>query len=127
MPEHVHLIIWPQLEPYSISQILWTMKQSVARKAVNYLQKNNLQGLRWLATGQRDDPYRFWLDGGGYDRNIKDETLLRAVTYIHANPVRRGLVARPQDWLWSSYRGWAGLGEGPVPIDKASFPLVLRL
>ena len=24
------------------------------------------------------------------------------VEYIHLNPVRRGLVARPEDWTWSS-------------------------
>ncbi len=26
------------------------------------------------------------------------------VNYIHANPVRRGLVATPGDWVHSSYR-----------------------
>ena len=26
--------------------------------------------------------------------------------YIHLNPVRAGLVDRPQDWPWSSYRGY---------------------
>jgi hypothetical protein len=28
------------------------------------------------------------------------------IEYIHANPVRRGLVQRPEDWKWSS-SGWA--------------------
>ncbi|MCR4293964.1 MAG: transposase [Elusimicrobia bacterium] len=33
-----------------------------------------------------------------------DERYLAAlIHYIHMNPVRAGLVARPQDWPWSSY------------------------
>ena len=24
--------------------------------------------------------------------------------YIHRNPVRRGLVEQPEDWVWSSFR-----------------------
>lgn len=35
--------------------------------------------------------------------------LLHAVRYIARNPVRDGLCRRPEDWLWSSYRGTARL------------------
>lgn len=64
-------------------------------------------------------PYRFWLDGRGYDRNIHiGDTIWRSVDYIHMNPVRRGLVARPEDWLWSSYRDWHNLGTSPIPVNK---------
>jgi putative transposase len=53
---------------------------------------------------------RFWQPGGGYDRNITSIEALRAmIDYIHANPVRRGLVARPEDWEWSSARWYRGL------------------
>jgi len=30
------------------------------------------------------------------------------IDYIHANPVRRGLVAMATDWTWSSARFWEG-------------------
>jgi len=29
--------------------------------------------------------------------------------YIHLNPVRAGLVSRPEDWRWSSYNEYAGM------------------
>jgi putative transposase len=39
---------------------------------------------------------------------IEDETYYWAVSrYIHLNPVRAGLVARPEAWEWSSYPGYA--------------------
>jgi len=40
---------------------------------------------------------RFWQPDGGYHRNITSIEALRAmIEYIHANPVRRGLVARAE-------------------------------
>ena len=43
--------------------------------------------------------HRFWQPGGGYDRNITTTATLRAmIEYLHANPVRRGLVAKAEDW-----------------------------
>jgi putative transposase len=39
---------------------------------------------------------------------IEDESYYGTVSrYIHLNPVRARLVARPKDWLWSSYPGYA--------------------
>jgi len=73
-------------------------------------------------TGQTDKPYHFWQDGGGYDRNIRNAKALRDIfTYIHNNPVKRGLVSRQEDWKWSSARDWAGLAVGPIPIDKETY------
>ena len=34
----------------------------------------------------------------------RDEHLLEALRYVALNPVRAGLVARPEDWRWSAHR-----------------------
>ena len=39
--------------------------------------------------------------------------LVELARYIVLNPVRAGLVAAPEDWPWSSYRGTAGLAVAP--------------
>jgi REP element-mobilizing transposase RayT len=40
-----------------------------------------------------------------WDRFIRDERhLLAAREYIHNNPVKAGLVRRPEEWEWSSAR-----------------------
>ncbi|MEJ2202433.1 MAG: transposase, partial [Desulfuromonadaceae bacterium] len=31
--------------------------------------------------------------------------------YLHLNPVRAGLVERPENYIWSSYRSYVGLGS----------------
>lgn len=123
MPEHVHLLIWRPDGASSVRAILLSMKQSVARRALIYLRRNNPAGLRVLATGQKHTPYRFWLDGSGYDRTMDSRTALHnMVDYIHGNPVRRGLCLYSDDWKWSSAAEWAGMAPGPVPIDSDTFP-----
>ena len=42
--------------------------------------------------------------------------------YMHFNPVRRGLVSRPDDWPWSSFRCFGGSGETPLEIDHLQLP-----
>jgi putative transposase len=125
MPNHVHLLIRPYQEIYSISDILLSIKQSASRKALISLRKKNSALLKKLATGQRHTHYRFWQDGGGYDRNIVfRKTIINVINYIHNNPVRRGLVSRPDDWKWSSAKDWADYGTGPIPIEKSDLALI---
>jgi putative transposase len=38
--------------------------------------------------------------------------------YMHENPVRRGLVASPEEWPWSSYRAYAYAKHGPVLVNE---------
>jgi len=123
MPNHVHLIICPRREQYSISAILQTIKQPVARRTIQYLKTGNPEGLRFLATGQQTRRYEFWQKGGGYDRNITSvQVLIEAVHYIHNNPVRKGLVEAPDQWHYSSSPDWDGTGHGPISIDHDAFP-----
>lgn len=38
--------------------------------------------------------------------------LLNLCIYIHANPVKDGLVAHPEEWEFSNYLEWMGWREG---------------
>lgn len=43
----------------------------------------------------------------------RDAYLLELVRYLHLNPVRAGLVARPEDYAWSSHRAYLGRARWP--------------
>ena len=61
---------------------------------------------------------RFWQPGSGYDRNVVEMRAARnQIEYFHANPVRRGLVERPEDWEWSSARWYAGIRPVVLELD----------
>jgi putative transposase len=54
-----------------------------------------------------------------YDFNVWSERKrAEKLRYIHRNPVTRGLVSRPEDWPWSSYRHYATGVEGAVVIES---------
>jgi putative transposase len=38
--------------------------------------------------------------------------------YMHRNPVKRGLVAKPEDWRWSSFRLYPTGEVGTVEIES---------
>ena len=111
MPERVHLLAWPRSEEYSVSSFLDTLKRPVTRKAIRHLKANAPEGLKYLATGMKSRPRSFWQRGGGYDRNLVGRpALLKAIDYIHNNPVCCGLASSPSEWEWSSARQWDGGG-----------------
>ena len=120
MPEHVHLLVLPRQRNYEMRRILAALKAPVSRAARRFLQQmNNQHWLRRLTTthGKRET-FRFWQPGGGYDGNVWNErTIQQVIDYIHANPVRRGLVTRPTDWKWSSAQAHAGDVDVPLQLD----------
>jgi len=111
-------MILPTRENYSISDILKSIKQSSANKAIPVIKQKSPKLLSRMETGLARPRYRFWQDGGGYDRNLwTRDAICSEIEYIHDNPVRKGLVDTAIEWEWSSAREWL-LGEkGPIPLD----------
>jgi putative transposase len=121
MPEHAHVLLCPRPAAYEVRLIRTALKVPVQRKALQYLRQHTLSFLERLGDGQPNGKvsYRFWQRGGGYDRNvIEPATVLQMIAYLHNNPVRRGLVPSPTDWVWSSARFYAGYANVPIRMDR---------
>jgi len=120
MPEHVHLLVRPRSATYKISKFLYDLKRPVSRKAKTQLMSEGhtvwVERLTVLRAGK--PTFRFWLPGGGFDRNVVHQQALKNMAeYMHANPVRRGLVRSPLDWKWSSASFYAGKSDVPLRMD----------
>ena len=99
MPEHVHLLV-SEPERSTLAQAIKSLKQGVARR---------------LALRAADS---FW-QARYHDFNIwSEKKFVEKLRYIHRNPVKRGLVARPEDWPWSSFRHYAMGESGVVEIES---------
>jgi putative transposase len=125
MPEHVHLLIWPTISDYSVSEILNSIKQSVSKRALLFVHREASAFLARMEDRQANGTihHRFWQRGGGYDRNIVEPSAAHLqAEYFHNNPVRRGLCAKPENWFWSSAADYAGVRSGPLSIDRESLP-----
>ena len=96
MPNHCHVLI-QRLDDCPLAKIVLSWKSFTARRINQWRASVGMQPIRpvWM----RD----YW------DRYIRNqEHYHRVVEYIHQNPVKAGLVKRPEDWKWSSARGIAG-------------------
>jgi putative transposase len=128
MPEHAHVLLWPTETNYEVSEILNSIKQSVAKRALTFVRREAPSFLARMEDRQPNGKsrYRFWQRGGGYDRNVVEpKTAYQQIDYMHNNPVRRGLCDRPDDWPWSSAAAHAGLRMGPLRIDVEFLPMFL--
>lgn len=97
MPEHVHLLI-SEPKRGTLADALKSLKQGVSRRLIG-------------------EAEHFW-QKRYYDFNIRNaRQFAEKLRYIHRNPVRRGLCARPEDWPWSSFRQHATGYEGEVEIE----------
>jgi putative transposase len=121
MPEHVHLLVWPGEHRARVQDILRTIKQPVGQKVIGMLRHSGNPALSDMAKHLPDGvaEYAFWQAGGGYDRNLyTPKAIWNAIEYIHLNPVRRGLVERPEDWPWSSCRFYRELPPYEIDVDR---------
>ena len=98
MPEHVHLLV-SEPERGTLARALQAVKQSVARR---------------LIAGRA----HFW-QARYYDFNVwTKRKRIEKLRYMHRNPVKRGLVDKPEDWPWSSFRHYLTGEEGAVEIES---------
>jgi putative transposase len=116
MPEHVHLVVAPPMESREVESFLWDFKRALARRVVGRWRNLGAPILHRITDSS--GKARFWQPGGGWDRAIRDLDRLRdTIEYIHANPVRRGLVERAEQWRWSSYGAWHTDETPIVPVE----------
>ncbi len=84
MPNHVHLIAVPQTED--------SLRLAIGEAHRRYTRYINFR-----------EGWRGHLWQGRFASYVMDERyLIACVRYIETNPVRSGLVEKPEDWPWSS-------------------------
>ena len=99
MPEHLHLLVSEPAKA-KLSVVLQVLKQVSSRKL-----KSKGEEMFWQP--------RY------YDFNVwSAKKHVEKLRYMHRNPVKRGLVAKPEDWKWSSFRHYAFHELGTVEIDS---------
>jgi putative transposase len=98
MPEHVHLLL-SEPKIHSLATTLNVLKHETSQRL-------------------KDDRSQFW-QRRYYDFNVLTQAkVTEKLRYIHRNPVTRGLVEKPEDRPWSSYRHWLTGERSPIEIES---------
>ena len=107
MPDHWHALLFPR-HPLAVSRVVQDVKYVSARR-LNRVRQSH--GALWQ--------HQFW------DRFVRHEKEFHArLEYMHFNPVRKALVARPEDWRWSSYNNFdpAKRADCVIQVDHVWLP-----
>ena len=116
MPEHVHLFIG-ESQLGTPSTVVHSLKLRVSKRMRREIREKSLNETVLKLTGQEMVLPQFW-QKRFYDFNVYSaEKRKEKLDYMHRNPVTRGLVEDPKDWVWSSYASYSGRGSGLVGID----------
>ena len=125
MPDHFHLLLKPE-PAESTTRIIKRLKEETARRIVKTLHDNRqypwcgkmLERLRLPPTVHDESHYRVW-QRRFYPFNVYSEKKrLEKLDYMHNNPVQRGLVKEPGDWLWSSWRFYFRQDASLLEMDR---------
>lgn len=103
MSNHVHLIAYPTL-PTSLARALATTHMVYAQRQHK---RHGVVGHLW--------------QGRFFSCALDDEHLVQAIRYVEMNPVRAGMVGRPDEWEWSSARYHLGQRQD-VLLENARWP-----
>lgn len=93
MTNHVHLILTPNREGDAISRLMRRLSARQGRR-VNRLEQRI--GTLWA---------------GRFKCSVidRDDYLMACLRYVELNPIRAGIVSRPEEYRWSSYAQRIGL------------------
>ena len=118
MSNHLHMVVGVRDDKQTISDILRDFKKYTSKKILASIEENPEESRKvWMVdrfwfVGNNDRKiknYKFWQDGNNIEQIYTYEFFLQKVNYIHNNPVKQEIVERPEDYLYSSARDYAGL------------------
>jgi REP element-mobilizing transposase RayT len=116
MTNHIHLII--RSETNQLEDIMRDMKKFTSKKLVETIREHSQESRKeWLLRAFRkageansnNTGYQVWQQHNHPVELFTNDMREKRLDYLHANPVKAGFVDKPEDWLYSSAKNYAGL------------------
>jgi REP element-mobilizing transposase RayT len=111
MPTHYHLLVQVKMSGASED-----VSKAMMRFSVSYTKAMN----------RRYDRVGSLFQGAFQTKHVgRNDYLVHLSRYISLNPLMAGMVERPEDWEFSSYREYIGLRNGTLPkpgVVLSQFP-----
>jgi putative transposase len=109
LDNHLHLVVSSD----NLSQVIQDFKRHTAKEILaGARQENKLWLLKqfefFKGVHKGVSQHQVWQEGFHPQAITIEDMLRQKLDYIHYNPVRLGLVDRPEDWRYSSARNYFG-------------------
>jgi REP element-mobilizing transposase RayT len=108
MPEHFHLVSNPR--DGRIREFIGELKSLSAKRIVEV-------GIQFQFPATEEDGHRVWQESFKAMPLWSGWMIWQKINYIHANPVKAGLVKSAKDYHWSSFRSFHSQGDEPLAVN----------
>jgi len=132
MSNHVHLIV--QSTSGKLSETLRDLKKFTSSTIINTIKDNKQESRKncmlWIfkkagEKNSRNKDYQFWQQDNQPIQLTTPAFTLEKLNYIHNNPVKAGLVDKPEDYLLSSARDYCNM-KGLLQIEHLTAAYTLQ-
>ena len=115
MSNHMHLIVSSPAE--NLSDIIRDYKKYTSRKILEAINNGAESRRGWMLNifefeakrNKRNTNYQFWIQDNRPIELESNRFMDQKLQYIHLNPVKAGIVYKPEDYVYSSASNYAGL------------------
>ena len=116
MSNHIHLIARSEGN-YTLSEVLRDFKKFTSKEIIRQILSEPESRREWMIEYFRKagenlkgiKSYKFWQDGNHAIEISSNKFFDEKLDYIHNNPVKELIVEKPEDYIFSSARNYAGL------------------
>jgi len=113
MPTHLHLMV--SSKSGQLSATIRDMKRHTSKTLVEMVKTEPASRREWIlehfsraaAQHKRNNKYQVWMHHNHPIELFSNKFIWQRLNYIHNNPVKKGLVEYPEDYLYSSARNYA--------------------
>jgi REP element-mobilizing transposase RayT len=122
MPSHLHMIVSTNGE--LLQDIMRDFKKFTSRELVRTIKLINESRRSWMLELfsevadhlKRVSGYKVWQDGTHPMQLTSEDSIRRALNYIHNNPVVDETVDEPQEYSYSSARDYCSIKKGYLSV-----------
>ena len=114
MSNHIHLLVKSEKE--ELSNILRDFKSYTSKKILEEIDTCNESRKEWMLKifrdaafkHKRNSEYQFWTHENHAEYIFSNKFIEQKLDYIHDNPVKAGIVEKPEEYRYSSAKDYAG-------------------
>jgi REP element-mobilizing transposase RayT len=114
MSNHIHLLARSGIG--DLSGTLRDFKSFTSKEILKLIQEGAESRQRWMlkvfeiaaAKHKRNSEFQFWTHENHPELIYSNNFIEQKLDYIHNNPVRAGIVEKPEEYIYSSAKNYAG-------------------
>lgn len=124
MSNHLHMLC-KAIGEKSLPEIMRDFKKFTSKEVIKNIEAEPESRREWMLRYfedacyrlKRDQKYKVWQDGYHAEELFSHKFITQKLHYIHRNPVKDRIVDKPQEYIYSSARNYAGMpGELEVVV-----------